>query len=91
MNFTQKNYIELETIKNKIDLGSASLKEKQRFLELLEHFDRDSIIEYVNSIGFSSLEEFKATINKQKANSDLLIGLCVLGGAILLAYLVNKK
>ena len=91
MNFTQKNYIELETIKNKIDLGRASLKEKQRFLALIEQYDSASITEYVNSIGFSSLKEFKAKINKQKANSDLLIGLCILGGAILLAYLVNKK
>ncbi len=94
MNLTIKEYGDLKTIKEKMQNNKANSKEMQNFLNLLIKSSNASKIEidrYIENIGFSSLDGFKKRLSDKKNDEDFVKGLAIIGGGILLAWLLNRK
>ena len=94
MNLTKKQYNYLIMIRNKISNNQASSEEMRNFLDILTQTsknNRNEIEKFVKEIGFTSLDSFKHILDKKKENEDFIKGLAIIGGGILLAYLLNRK
>lgn len=92
MTLTPKEYQELENIKNKMEQGRAKSKEMQYYLDLIiKSGNEQEIHNYICNIGFDSVNEFKQHLNQKSENEDFVKGLAVVGGAVLLVWLLTKK
>jgi hypothetical protein len=94
MNLTQEQYNEMRVIKNKMVKGRAKSKEMQLFLELLIHSSDNNKLEiehYIVDIGFKSLDDFKNHLNRKIENEETVKNLAIVGGGLLLAFLLIKK
>jgi hypothetical protein len=88
---TNKDYIKLEIIQEKIILNTATNNEIQDFLFLIIKSGSElEMLNYMKTIGFNSIDEIKEHLNKNKKNDNLTTGLAIAGGAILLAFLLNR-
>ncbi len=49
------------------------------------------MLDYAKNLGFTSIDDFKEELNNKVSNENLIKGLAVVGGAILVAWLLTKK
>ncbi len=88
---TNKDYLRLETIQDKIIADDATANEKTEFLDLIVKSGSElEMMDYMRAIGFNSIAEIKEHLSKNKKNNDLTTALTIAGGAILLAILLNR-
>jgi metal-responsive CopG/Arc/MetJ family transcriptional regulator len=94
MNLTQEQYNKMKAIKNKMAKGKAKSKEMKEFLGLLIHSSDNNKIEverYIVDIGFKSLDDFKNHLNRKIENEETVKNLAIVGGGLLLAFLLVRK
>ena len=92
MNLTAKNYNKFEKIKTNMESGKASNNDILDFLEFtLDGDNENTINQYIESIGLTSVDDYKAHLNNKIENRKFVKNLAIVGGAILLAYLIIKK
>ncbi|OIR24749.1 hypothetical protein [Bathymodiolus thermophilus thioautotrophic gill symbiont] len=92
MGLLVKEYKELEEAQKKLTTNTATFDEIQRFLDLMEKSgNKTEMSDYMKNIGFNSMDEFKASLNNKKKNEDLVKGLAIVGGAVLVAWLLTRK
>jgi hypothetical protein len=88
---TNKDYLRLEVIQDKIIVDNATTNEKTEFLDLIVKSGSElEMLDYMETIGFNSIAEIKEHLSKNKKNNDLTTALTIAGGAILLAILLNR-
>jgi hypothetical protein len=88
---TNEDYLKLETIQDKIISSTATNNEMQDFLSLIVKSGSElEMLDYMETIGFNSIAEIEAYLRKNKKNDDLTTALAIAGGAILLAFLLNR-
>lgn len=83
---------EIYLLRNKIAHGKATSAEMKRYLKLLlesSDYNREVVEDYIHEIGYDSIEDFQDHFN-EKGNQETINGLLMIGGAILLGYLLNK-
>lgn len=91
MGLLQREYKKLEIIQRKLINKTATNSEMQEFLKLLEKSgNQDEILRYVNNIGFKSMDSFEKHLNNKTENENFITGLAVIGGAVLLAWLLTR-
>ncbi len=89
---TEKQYQEMQTIKQKMENGTAKNKEMRCFLDLIVENDNQSEIQnYINNIGFNSLDEYKQHLDQKIENAETVKNLAIVGGGLLLAFLLLRK
>jgi hypothetical protein len=89
---TQKQYTEMQTIKEKMENGKAKNKEIRHFLDLIiENDDKKEIQSYIHNIGFNSLKEYEEHLDQKIENAETVKNLAIVGGGLLLAFLFLKK
>ncbi|CAC9554143.1 hypothetical protein [uncultured Gammaproteobacteria bacterium] len=87
----KREYKELEEIQEKIIKGTVKSNEITIFLGLIvKSGNKLEMLEYMQTIGFNSIEEVQEHFSKNKKNTDLTAGLVIAGGAILLALLLSR-
>jgi hypothetical protein len=88
---TSEEYLKLEIIQEKIISSVATNNETQVFLDLIVKSGSElEMLDYMKTIGFNSIAEIEAYLRKNKKNDDLTTALVIAGGAILLAFLLNR-
>jgi hypothetical protein len=86
-----EDYLKLETIQDKIIANTATNNEIQDFLSLIVKSGSElEMLDYMETIGFNSIAEIEEHLKKGKNNEDLTTALVIAGGAILLAFLLNR-
>lgn len=91
MSLLVRDYKRLEEIQDKIVADIASSSEMKEFLNLIIKSGNEvEMLNYMNTIGFHSIEEIECHLNKEKKNEGLSTGLIIAGGAILLAALLSR-
>lgn len=92
MRLLKKEYKNLEIIQKKLINKTATNNEMQEFLELLEKSGNQAeVSQYVKSIGFNSMDKFKKHLNNKVENENFITGLAVIGGAVLLAWILTRN
>lgn len=85
-------YIELETIRDKIVDNTAESNDLLKFLDLMLKSDKKSEVnDYIHNAGINNIDNLKENIKEQTINKNIIKGLAVLGSAVLLIYILNKK
>jgi hypothetical protein len=88
---TNKDCTKLEIIQDKIISNTSTTNEKIEFLDLIVKSGSElEMMDYMRTIGFNSIAEIKEHLRKNKKNDDLKTALTIAGGAILLAFLLNR-
>lgn len=91
MKLLVRDYKRIEYIQKKLVEETATNNEVQEFLELIKKSGNEAeMSDYVKNIGFNSLNEFKQRLNQKNKNEDFIKGLAVIGGAILLSWLLTR-
>lgn len=83
---------EIYNLRNKIAHDRANASEMKRYLKLLlesSDHNRDVVENYIQEIGYKSIEDFQSHLN-EKNNKELMNGLLLIGGAVLFGYLLDK-
>ncbi|SMN02087.1 hypothetical protein SPONL_506 [uncultured Candidatus Thioglobus sp.] len=63
----------------------------EAFLDLIVKSGNEvEVLGYMNTLGFSTIEEVRDALKKHQKNSGISTGLAIAGGAILLAMLFSK-
>lgn len=89
---TQEEYNEMQIIKEKMENGQAKTKQIRRFLDLIIANDSQYEIQnYINNMGFRSLDEYKNHLNQKIENAETVKNLAIVGGGLLLAFLLLRK
>lgn len=89
---TQEEYNEMQTIKEKMENSKAKTKQIRRFLDLIiENDNQLEIQNYISKIGFDSLDEYKNHLDQKIENKKFVKGLAIVGGGLLLAWLLTRK
>ncbi len=92
MNLTKQQYQEMQTIKQKMENGTAKTKEIRYFLDLIiKSGNQLEIQNYINNIGFNSLDEYKQHLDQKIENAETVKNLAIVGGGLLLAFLLLNK
>lgn len=92
MRLLLRDYKRLEMIQKKLVDKTATGDEMQEFLELMVKSGNElEMSNYTKNIGFDSMDEVKKHLNNKAENKNLIIGLAVIGGAVLLAWILTKK
>jgi hypothetical protein len=88
---TNKDCTKLEIIQDRIISNTLITNEKTAFLDLIVKSGSElEMLDYMETIGFNSIAEIEAYLRKNKKNDDLTTALAIAGGAILLAFLLNR-
>ncbi|CAC9612450.1 hypothetical protein [uncultured Gammaproteobacteria bacterium] len=89
-----KEYEELEKAQKKLTNNTATFNEIQRFLDLMDKSgNKAEVSSYIKNIGINSMDELKASLNNndRERNEDIIKGLAIVGGAVLVAWLLTRK
>lgn len=92
MSYPSNANAEIYRLRNKIGHGKATSAEMKRYLNLLlesSDYNKEVVEEYIHEIGYNSIGEFQEHFN-EKGNQEIINGLLMIGGAVLLGYLLNK-
>ncbi|SMN11534.1 hypothetical protein SPBRAN_1815 [uncultured Candidatus Thioglobus sp.] len=91
MSLLEKEYKELEQIQEKILADNALSSEMETFLDLIVKSGNEvEVLGYMNTLGFSTIEEVRGALKKHQKYSAISTGLAIAGGAVLLAMLFSK-
>ena len=91
MSLSKIEYQKLKTIQDKIVLNNATSVEMDKFLDLIIKSGNEfEMLEYMQTIGFDTIDEVRIELKKRQKNSNVSTGLAVAGGAILLALLLSR-
>ncbi len=89
---TEKQYQEMQTIKQKMENGTAKNKEIKYFLDLIiQNGNQSEIQNYIKNIGFESLPEYMKHLDQKIENAETVKNLAIVGGGLLLAFLLLRK
>ncbi len=92
MELSQEKRNEIYRLRDKISNNQATSDEMKRYLNLIlesSDYNRNVVEEYVREIGYDSIEDYEDHLDEK--NSDEFIGgLLLIGGAVLVGYLINK-
>ncbi|CAC9550298.1 hypothetical protein [uncultured Gammaproteobacteria bacterium] len=89
-----KEYEELEKAQKKLTNNTVTFNEIQRFLDLMDKSgNKAEVSSYIKNIGINSMDELKASLNNndRERNEDIIKGLAIVGGAVLVAWLLTRK
>lgn len=76
----------------KMQKGRAKTKEIRYFLDLIvENGNKSEIESYIHNIGFNSIDEYKQHLYQKIENSETVKNLAIVGGGLLLAFLLLRK
>jgi hypothetical protein len=92
MNISLEERNEIYRLRNKIANNQATSAEMNRYLNLIiesSDYNRAVVEEYVREIGYDSIEDYKGRLN-EKNSEEFINGLLLIGGAVLVGYLINK-
>ena len=92
MNLTEQEYQKMQVIKQKMENGNAKNKEIRYFLNLIVKNDNQLEIQsYIRNIGFNSIEEYKQHLDQKIENEETVKNLAIVGGGLLLAFLLSRS
>lgn len=83
---------EIYALRNKISQNQATSAEMNRYLNLLlksSDHNKNVVENYIHEVGYDSIKDFQNHLN-EKSNQEVMNGLLIIGGAVLLGYLLNK-
>jgi hypothetical protein len=89
---TQNEYSKMQDIKEKMEDGTAKTKEIRHFLDLIiDSGNEIEIRSYIHNIGFNSIDEYKEHLDGKIENQETVKNLAIVGGGLLLAFLLLRK
>jgi hypothetical protein len=92
MELSKREYRELGIIQKRLANNSATSNDVKTFLNLMNKSGNEmEMSSYIENVGFSSIGDFKEELNNKASNENLIKGLAVVGGAVLVAWLLTKK
>uniref|UniRef100_A9A7U7 Uncharacterized protein n=1 Tax=Methanococcus maripaludis (strain C6 / ATCC BAA-1332) TaxID=444158 RepID=A9A7U7_METM6 len=84
---------ELYNLRTKLLRREANSSEMKKYLDLITQANLNNkyvLNQYAQNVGYNSIDDFKNDLSR-KSNNELINGLVMIGGAVLLASILSKK